>query len=121
VDATTGQPIEGALVTLSVGDEHPGADYKLLVPLKRSPAYRAIRPRVADLKPADAWTQDDLHFFTFKLRSLNGDNPSELPVAVFAMHPELTTPVSALLVNTHAEGQAPEIVDLLSQNGAVHA
>src|SRR5207302_503103 len=72
VDAATGIPIEGAMISFATSDELPGADYKLLVPLKRSRAYGAIRPRVADLRPTDAWKQDELHFFVFRLRAANG-------------------------------------------------
>ncbi len=92
LDAATGQPIEGATVTYATvlqtaaEAEEPCADYALLVPLKRSRECGAIRSRVSDLRPSDAWQQDGLHLFVFRLRSIEGDviAPADPPVAVFA-------------------------------------
>jgi hypothetical protein len=120
IDATTGRPLEGALLTIEASERLPTADYKLLVPLKRSRAYAAVRPRVADLRPTDAWRQDELHFFTFVLRPLNRTEASEPPVAVFAMHRDVATPVSALVITTPNGGGQPEIIDLLSVKGPSH-
>ena len=98
---------------LGVEDDLPCADYALLVPLKRSRAYGAVRKRVADLRPADAWLQDGLHFFVFDLHPPAGDGaPAERPVAVFAMLQESREPVSAVVVTPGAGGAAPEVVDL---------
>jgi hypothetical protein len=83
----------------------------LLVPLKRSPQYRAIRSQVSDVSPSDAWQQDGLHFFTFTLGRVDGNSApaAEPPVAVFAMRPDEQEPVSAVVVRTRPEGQEPEI------------
>jgi Carboxypeptidase regulatory-like domain len=120
VDAATGRPIESATVSYTSVDEaagqgeQPCADYALLVPLKRSRQYRAVRSRVSDLRPSDAWQQDDLHFFVFALNRVEGDAPPpvEAPVAVFAMRPDVAEPVSAVVVRPRAESQEAEITPL---------
>lgn len=127
VNASTGQPIEGAVISYADGDQLPCADYGLLVPLKRSRAYGVVRKRVADLKPVDAWLHDGLHFFNFALKPLNGINghlengaattletpaAHETSMAVFAMYPGLSQPVSAVVVTPRAGGAEPHIEDL---------
>ena len=117
VDAATGRPIEGA--TISYGTiapapaqpDQPCADYALLVPLKRSRQYRAVRSRVSDLSPSDAWQQDGIHFFVFTLGRVEGDRSPEAepPVAVFAIRPDEQEPVSAVVVRPRPDGQEPEI------------
>ena len=99
---------------LGADDDLPCADYALLVPLKRSRVYGAVRKRVADLSPADAWRQEGFHFFVFDLHPVPADGtPAEGPVAVFAMHSEATEPVSAVVVTPSAESGAAEIANLL--------
>jgi hypothetical protein len=96
---------------LGVEDNLPCADSALLVPLKRSKEYRAIRKRVADLHPADAWQQEGFHFFVFVLRAeddTDGVVP-EPPVAVFAMHPAENEPISAVIVTPSSDGAEAEI------------
>jgi hypothetical protein len=120
VDAATGRPIEGATVSYGavaeppVEAEQPCADVALLVPLKRSPEYRAIRSRLSDLRPSDTWQQDGMHFFVFELRPIEADGtrPADPPVAVFAMRPDLQAPVSAVIVQPRPDDQAPEITRL---------
>ena len=95
---------------LGVDDNLPCADNALLTPLKRSKDYRAIRKRVADLHPADAWQQEGFHFFVFVLRTAEGTDvmlPEEPPVAVFAMHPQEKQPVSAVVVTPSGGGALP--------------
>src|SRR5438105_4075293 len=95
------------------GDDLPCADSKLLVPLKRSREYGAIRKRVADLRPADSWQEDQFHFFVFALRPAEEAPPTpEAPVAVFAMHPESSAPVSAVVVTLGPDGADAEVRDL---------
>ena len=109
-------------------DDLPCADYALLVPLKRSRAYGAVRKRVADLRPADAWRQEGFHFFVFDLRPTDGGPDAgaagartEGPVADFAMHPEATEPVSAVVVTPGVGDGAAEIVNLLRPESAYTA
>lgn len=95
----------------------PCADYKLLAPLKRSAEYGALRPRVANLRPIDAWLEDELHFFVFQLSptegQADGETPSgDAPVAVFAMHPASPEPVSAVIVTPVDNNQQAEITDI---------
>jgi hypothetical protein len=120
VDSATGHPIDGATISYgSIGaeqaqTEEPCADYALLVPLKRSRQYRTVRSRVSDLRPSDAWQQDDLHFFVFSLNRVEGDArpPVEAPVAVFAMRRDVQDPVSAVVVRSRADSQEPEVTPL---------
>ncbi len=110
-----------------ISDDLPCADFALLVPLKRSSEYRTIRPRVAELKPADAWQEEGLHFFVFQLLPLeamdNEDSRStaEPPMAVFAMHPEVPTPVSAVVVTPSTTGEEAQVIDLRRPESAYTA
>ncbi len=97
-------------------DDLPCADLALLTPLQSSPEYGAISQRVVNPKPVDAWQEDGLHFFVFELLRDDGDGAvppaAEAPVAVFTMHPEETTPISAVVVTPIPGGEEAEVVDL---------
>jgi hypothetical protein len=99
-----------------VGAAPPCADVALLVPLKRSPEYRAIRRRVASPRPLDSWFDRELHFFVFQLQAVNGNgsgvSPVEPPVAVFTMHPEAPEPISAVMITPSPNGAEAEVTDL---------
>ena len=84
------------------------------MPLKRSAEYRSIRSRVAALKPEDAWQEEGLHFFVFELRPEEGAAvvKDEPPMAVFALHPEAPTPVSAVVVTPSTTGKEAQVLDL---------
>ncbi len=141
VDAATGSPLAGATISYGTvgspaspsaavpagggtGNEPPCPDVKLLVPLKRSPEFAAIRRRVADPHHSDAWVEDGLHFFVFQLHPLEGASPpptngsapgrraAQAPVAVFAMHPESSTVHSAAVVTPGPHGGEAEIMNL---------
>jgi len=89
------------------------ADAALLVPLKRSREYGAIRKRVADLRPVDSWQEDQFHFFVFALRlEENAPATPEPPLAVFAMQWESTEPVSAVVVTASPDGVQAEVRSL---------
>jgi hypothetical protein len=102
----------------------PCADYKLLVPLKRSREHGAVRKRVADLRPADAWQQEGFHFFVFELH-IDGNIADTLvtpaPLAVFAMHPEVKEPLTAVVVTPSSDGAEAEIRDLREPDSAYTA
>jgi hypothetical protein len=102
-----------------VGDDLPCADLALLVSLKKSPEYRTIRHRVANPKAIDAWQEDGFHFFVFQLRAADcaGASPAEAPVAVFAMHPEASAPISAVVVTPNPNGETAEIMNLRAPEG----
>jgi hypothetical protein len=105
------------------GDDLPCADASLLAPLKKSPEYRAIRPRVASPKAVDSWQEEGIHFFVFQLSPVEGaaavpDDPS---VVVFAMHPEEPAPVSAVVVTPRPGGQEAEVADLREPGSAYTA
>ena len=95
-----------------VDEDAPCADGRFLVPLKRSAAFRGLRPRLAGRaphKPVDAWQDGEFHLFVFELT--NGV-AADRPVAVFAMHPGTPDhPVSAVTVTPLGDGEA-EIRDL---------
>jgi len=93
-------------------DGLPCADFKLLAPLKHSAEYRAIRRRVAELKPLDAWQLDGLHYFVFALKRPE-DAPADAadPVALFIMGAE-PSPVSALVITPRPEGEQADVQDL---------
>jgi hypothetical protein len=92
------------------------------VPLKRSREYGAVRKRVADLRPADAWQQEGFHFFVFALQANGTDSlVAHSPLAVFAMHPEVTEPVSAVVVTPSVDGAQAEIRDLRDPESAYTA
>ena len=96
-----------------VSADLPCADASLLVPLKRSREYGAIRKRVADLRPVDSWQEDQVHFFVFAL--LPEDNvpaTPEPPLAVFAMQRESSEPVSAVVVTASPDGVQAEVRSL---------
>jgi hypothetical protein len=112
VDAATGGPIEDAAVSYRVGEGLPCADPELLVPLKRSRLYGAIRPRVAELRPVDSWLQDELHFFVFRLHPPDGAELPDPPLAVFTMHPASKDPLSGVIVTPSPNGEAAEVLDL---------
>jgi hypothetical protein len=67
---------------------------------------------VAELWPVDSWLQDELHFFVFRLRPPDGVVLPEPPLAVFAMHPHLHEPISAVVVTASPSGGEAEISDL---------
>ena len=98
----------------AAGDDLPCGDVTLLVPLKRSAEFAAIRRRVANHHHLDSWQDDDLHFFVFQLKAAEGveTTPADPPVAVFAMHPEFSVPVSAVVVTPSPSGAEAEIRDL---------
>jgi hypothetical protein len=83
------------------------------VPLKRSPDYGRVRPRVAQLKPIDAWQDEGLHYFVFELKpdpqEPEGTPP---PIVVFTMHPEMPRPVAGVIVAPTADGKDARITNL---------
>jgi hypothetical protein len=95
-------------------DDLPCADITLLVPLKRSAEFAAIRMRVADHRHLDSWLVEGLHFFVFQHMAGVGAarRRADAPVALFAMHPELEVPVSAVTVTPKDGGVAAEVQDL---------
>ena len=103
--------------------ELPCADSKFLVPLKRSPEFRALRPRLAGKAPHpvyDSWLDDGFHFFVFVLApAQNRDGASgEGGYAVFAMHPDSAEPVSAITLVATETGRDVEITDLRPPGGS---
>ncbi len=74
-------------------------DFGLLGPLKRSPQYAAIRRRVAEPLPVDAWQLDMRHYFVFSLRPDETAPNEGAAYAIFAMQWEDDEPLTAAIVN----------------------
>ena len=110
---------EAIAAEFAVADDLPCADSAFLVPLKRSPEFRALRPRLAGSAPHpvyDSWLEDGFHFFVFLLKpDGNTGSAHEGSFAVFAMHPEAPEPVSAITVVPDKTGTEAEITDLRHQ------
>ena len=53
-----------------------------------------------------------MHFYVFPLRSTGVEAVGEPPVAVFVMHPEEATPISAVVVTPRPDGEEAEVRDL---------
>lgn len=63
-------------------------DVALIAAAKRSPAYRLIRPRVADPCPSDGWYEGDRAFVVFDLAPRGEtahDKPLWMPQVVFVL------------------------------------
>jgi hypothetical protein len=114
--------VHSAIAADAVANDLPCADSKFLMPLKRSPEFRDLRPRLAGSPPhpvADSWLDDGFHFFVFALKpEPNGDGPREAGAAVFAMHPESPEPVSAITVIPTPTGEHAEITNLSAPTGS---
>ena len=69
---------------------------------------------MADHHHLDSWQEDGLHFFVFRLRPPEGTatGVTDAPVAVFAMHPEVDVPVSAVTVTPKNGGATAEVQDI---------
>jgi hypothetical protein len=98
--------------------DFPCADAALLLPLKASVEFAAVRGRLVGDEFLDSWKEDGLHFFVFSLLAPEGaeqgNRTEEGPLAVFAMHPALSNPVSAVVVSPRPGGVEAEIQDLRS-------
>ncbi len=104
-------------------DDLPCAAAWLLAPLKKSPEYRAIRPRVASPQAIDSWQDEGVHFFVFQLNVVEGAAavPDDPPVVVFAMHPEEPAPVSVVVVTPKPGGEDADVIDLREPGNAYTA
>ena len=104
-------------------DDLPCAAAWLLAPLKKSPEYRTIRPRVVSPQAIDSWQDEGVHFFVFQLNPVEGAAavPDDPPVVVFAMHPEEPAPISVVVVTPKPGGEEAEVVDLRQAGSAYTA
>ncbi len=86
--------------------------------VKRSLAYRAIRSRVADPCPSDAWSEDGLAFVVFDLHPANEFRRAEgakIPQAVFALSTASGELIAARVVEPGSLGGEPAVSDLLQR------
>ena len=101
-----------------VAEDLPCADSSFLAPLKRSPEFRTLRPRLAGKAPhpvIDSWLDDGFHFFVFQLAENehpDGATAGSVALAVFAMHPDQQEPVSAVTVVPTETGGHAQITDV---------
>lgn len=104
-----------------VAEDLPCADFKFLGPLKRSPEFRALRPRLAGKAPHplyDSWLDDGFHFFVFQLVPEAGRVATQAGLAVFAMHPDVKGSASAVTVVPTEDGKQAEITDLKKEGSS---
>jgi len=97
-----------------VAEDLPCADSAFLAPLKRSPEFRGLRPRLAGQPPHpvyDSWLDDGFHFFVFQLVP-HAAGAEDGGLAVFAMHPDQHEPVSAVTVVPTDTGSHAAVTDL---------
>ena len=116
--APPGHASLGRLAAEYVNDEDglAPANFFLLTPLKRSAEYGKIRDRVTRLKPVDAWSLDNLHYFVFDLAGRDGKTAgADTPVALFVMSND-EKPVSALVIQPNGRGGEAEVEDLRNPN-----
>lgn len=112
---------------LGVAEDLPCADPKFLVALKRSREFRNLRSRLAGSAPHplyDSWLDDGFHFFAFQLApepTPQGSPAALAGLAVFAMHPDQKTPVSAVTVVPTETGRHATITDLREPGGSYTA
>ncbi len=68
----------------------------------------------------DSWLEDGFHFFVFALAPVQGDDGAARDggVAVFAMHPESPSLVSAVTVIPTQSGEHAEITNLREPGGS---
>ncbi len=95
----------------------------LIAAAKRSPAYRAIRPRVADPCPSDGWYEGGCAFVVFDLTSLGEGAHGERwwsPQAVFALARDTGDVLAARVVEgqVNAIDTDPVVHNLLRETGA---
>jgi hypothetical protein len=88
------------------------ANFALLTPLKRSAEYGRLRDRIAQLKPTDAWSLDNQHYFVFALARMETDPvDAEAPSALFVVGNDETV-VSALVIRPGLDGAEAQSEDL---------
>jgi hypothetical protein len=96
-------------------------DLGLIAIVKRSPAYRLIRPRLADISPSDAWSEDGIAFVVFDLHSsmpTSSDRPPWVPQVLFALSISSGDLKAARVVDDiGGDGEAP-FIDLLDHSRA---
>jgi hypothetical protein len=97
-----------------VADSLPCADFEFLKPLKLSPQYAAIRKRVANPKPLDAWQANLIHYFVFQLKpAADAQADADAPFALFSMSFDYDGPAKALVITPDASGTYVQVENLL--------
>lgn len=116
---------EQIMAQFGVAEDLPCADNKFLVPLKRSPEFRVLRPSLVGEAPhpvLDSWLDDGFHFFVFQLKNSGASAGSgAAALAVFAMHPDQREPVSAVTVVPTETGRHARITDVRDPTSSYEA
>jgi hypothetical protein len=103
------------VVEHAVIENLPCADAAFLDPLRSSHEFASIRDRLVCEEPVDSWVEGGFHFFVFEIVALPSDldgGEKDEPVAVFVMHGESSSVVSAVMVEPRPGNAEAEIRDL---------
>jgi hypothetical protein len=85
----------------------------MLGSLKRSPEYDAVRKRVSDPKPLDAWRIGDENFFVFALES-SPDIVARAAFALSKMRWDQDGPQLALVITRRDHAREVQVSDVRS-------
>lgn len=88
----------------------------LIALAKRSPAYRAIRPRVVNPCPSDGWSEDGLAYVVFDLQPWPEeplDGECWAPQVVFVVAEASGDLLAARMVEPDGSTQEARVCDLL--------
>ena len=105
-------------------DDLPCADFALLVPLKKSPEYRTLRPRIANVQAIDSWQEEGLHFFVFALKPPDAGGGESDPIRrspCSRCTRRSPRRISVVVVTPSADGAEAEVVDLRQPDSAYTA
>lgn len=86
------------------------ADPALRRVIEACPAYARLGPALVSPDPAASWQADQLHHFLYRLYP---PAPGRMPHALFVVHPDADTPLSAVVVTPGARGLPSSTIDLM--------
>jgi hypothetical protein len=85
----------------------------MLGSLKRTPEYDAIRKRVSDPKPLDAWRIRDENYFVFALHAAP-DLPGAASFVLFKMRWDQDSPELSLVITRRDQSREVQVNDVRS-------
>lgn len=91
-------------------DAAPPADPALRCIVEGCAAYARLGPALVSLEPAESWQTDQLHYFLYRLHP---PAPGRTPHALFIVHQDADTPLSAVVVTPGARGLPSSTLDLM--------
>jgi hypothetical protein len=93
----------------------------LIAPIKKSPEYRKMRPRLAGPAPVDSWEDEGLHYFVFQMKPEDGAaEGAEPPVAMFTMRRDEADPAGVLVITLGPGGDHAVVTDLRHPDQTQH-